>query len=161
MANIHQAPLLFTPKPSKHLNYIIGLLHFLAVLAISQSALTLVYQIMVSLIFIINGVASIRYFENRRYTIKYDAAGGWQMAEKHHFVAITVLPSSVTTPLVTFLHLELPIKQTHISTIVGKAALSQQKNLLIMADSLPANRYRQLLVTLKTAWKAKPLSPLI
>ncbi len=161
MANIHQAPLLFTPKPSKHLKYIIGLLHFLAVLAISQSALALVYQIIVSLVFIINGVASIRYFENRRYTIKYDAAGGWQMAEKHHFVPITVLPSSVITPLVTFLHLELPTKQTHIFAIVDKTKITQQKNLLIMADSLPANSYRHLLVTLKTAWKAKSLSPLI
>lgn len=161
MANIHQAPLLFTPKPSKHLNYSIGLLHFLALLAISQSSLALVYQIIVSFIFIINGVVSIRYFENRRYTIKYDAVGGWQLAEKHHFVPITLLPASVITPLVTFLHLELPTKQTHISAIAGKASLSQQKNLLIIADSLPANSYRQLLVTLKTAWNAKPLSPLI
>lgn len=81
------------------------------------------------------------YFQLHRYkqgfylfTLKHSAEFSWQLLGKADFVEVQILGSSVVSEWLIILHVQIDKKR---------------RSLLVFQDAVPAERYRQLRVTLK------------
>ena len=121
--------------PSRHLTILVRGVYSLALLACFMNALTLFTQSLLALFVIFHG---LRYFKTAdAWQLFYNDEDGWQMAIFNTQNNITILPSTVITRQIIFLHYQLNEKKAY--RMITKDA--------IVSDS---HNYRQLIVALKT-----------
>ena len=125
------------PEPSRILSFVITILHALAIIACIANTLPVVIKII-----IIGAVISSFWFNWKRYmtkpdpyTLLHSEARGWELMDaKQQVNPVSIAGSSVTTPIITLLHLQ------HTGRL---------KIMIIVRDSVSAEDYRQLRVRLK------------
>ncbi|NOQ76836.1 MAG: hypothetical protein GQ475_03405 [Methylococcaceae bacterium] len=113
------------------------LIHILAVSAVFLSSLFLFYKTLV-LIVILLGLWMVlnRQMEFDKVVIRHRLKTGWDISFLEGiFDSIEVLPSTVITPYILILHF--------------KITNQQKQTILILKDSLVAEKYRELMVSLK------------
>ena len=126
------------PEPSRIFSFVITVLHALAIIACIANTLPVVIKII-----IIGAVFSSFWFYWKRYmtkpdpyTLLHSEARGWELMDaKQQVNPVSIAGSSVTTPIITLLHLQ------------HKGRL--KKIMIIVRDSVSAEDYRQLRVRLK------------
>ena len=110
---------------------LIIVLHMIAVFAAISSALPVATKLLLALLIGLNFKAIFPLVKTGQRIIRYSEHLGWEIFEGDTYKSITVLKSTVTTPFISFLHIQ------------GKPAI------LIACDALSEDDYRQLLVKLK------------
>lgn len=121
--------------PSRHLTILVRGVYSLALLACFMNTLTFFTQSLLALFVIFHG---LRYFNaTDAWQLFYNDEDGWQIAVLNIQNTIAILPSTVVTRQIIFLHYQLNGKKNY--QIITKDA--------IMSD---VNNYRQLIVALKT-----------
>ena len=121
--------------PSRHLTILVKGVYCLALLACFMNALTFFTQSLIALFVIFHG---LRYFKAAdAWQLFYNDEDGWQMAVLDTQNTIEILPSTVVTRQIIFLHYQLNGKKCY-RIITNKALVSD------------LNNYRQLIVALKT-----------
>lgn len=118
-------------KPSKKMQQLIIVMHLIALFATIASALPLAVKLFMALLIGLNFKAIFPIVKTDHRIIRYSEHLGWEIFEGDTYKSITVLKSTVTTPFLSFLHIQ------------GKPAI------VIACDALSEDDYRQLLVKLK------------
>jgi hypothetical protein len=126
------------PKPSRILGFAIAILHVLAIYACIANTLPVVIKV------IIPATVIFSFWLNwQRYitkpdpcTLLHSEARGWEwMDAKQQVYPVSIAGSSVTSPMITILHLQLSNKL--------------KKVMIFVRDAVSAEDYRQLRVRLK------------
>jgi Membrane-bound toxin component of toxin-antitoxin system len=128
-------PFSATLKPSKVLLQFTIVLHLLAVLAALGNDLPLAIQLIIVGFIVIDAWFTIKRVRTEQRVISYSAAKGWQLSDNSKVTDMQVLPSTVLTTLVIFLH------------------TANNPALLIAYDALSQEDYRRLIVLLKITTK--------
>lgn len=110
-------------------------LHLLAVTAALGNDLPLAIQLIIVGLIGIDAWFTLKRLRTEQRVISYSAAKGWQLSDNGKITNVQILPSTVLTTLVIFLH------------IVNNPAL------LIPYDALSQEDYRRLIVQLKITTK--------
>ncbi|MEY2666728.1 MAG: hypothetical protein RLZZ384_899 [Pseudomonadota bacterium] len=121
--------------PSRHLTILVRCVYGLALLACFMNALTFFTQSLLALFVIFHGLRCFKTAD--AWQLFYNDEDGWQMAVLNIQNTITILPSTVVTRQIIFLHYQLNEKKAY--RMITKDA--------IVSD---AHNYRQLIVALKT-----------
>lgn len=123
-------------KPSKILQQFNIVLHLLAVTAAFGNNLPLTIQLIISSLIGIDAWFTHKRERTEQRVISYSAAKSWQLSDNGKVKNLQILPSTVLTTWVIFLH------------------TTNNPPLLIACDALNQEDYRRLIVQLKIT--AKP-----
>jgi hypothetical protein len=118
-------------RPSRHLRYLISVIHFIATAACFANALPIVIKLGVITLIATNFIRVNRNLKSESRQIKYSGKNGWEISTAVDREAIEIVGSSVISTNVVFLHLK------------GKAPI------VIFHDALEERDFRQLIVWLK------------
>ncbi len=138
----YQPTLSLMLKPSNGLNKFFIFIHLLALIASIGNALPLTVKLV-----IFSGVALNLYWTQHRKqpplsSIHYSHELGWQINRLGDAQHVQILPSTVITTFIIFLHF---------------TENNKQSSLLIASDALSADDYRRLVVELKISANNKRL----
>ena len=136
MSKKSEPPLWIDVKQSRYLLVFIIVVH--AVTALSCLMLPLTIAIKVLFLFL-PGYSLYFYLQRYKqgfYTLmlKYSEQFSWELVEHDNFISMRVLKSTVLTPFVIILHVEIDKKY---------------RSILVCRDAVSAEKYRQLFVALK------------
>ena len=120
---------------SIYLLRLMTVIHALALVACVVNSLPVLIKGAVFVTVVIHYYVQSKQLNAQQYTIKHTEPAAWELSEGGEFVSVAVLPSTVISTVVIFLHLKTESKT--------------RKNLVIVSDSLAADDYRSLIVRLK------------
>lgn len=124
-------------QPSKWLRYLLICVYVLTLIACFLNALPLVAKIGLTVFCLLHGFLTLKKLARENWQLDYDEENGWQKIEVARLQKIQILPSTVISRYVIFLHYQCE---------------NQKHYRVILKDALVANinDFRQLIVTLKT-----------
>ena len=131
IAKKQSAPLLIELKPSKKLQKLVAIIHFIAIGASIANALPIAVKVGLVALIGLNYKFNFPKFNNEQRKIKYSEKAGWEISNSGDFEAVEILKSTVITTFIIFLQAK------------------NQPALLIANDALNEDGYRQLIVLLK------------
>jgi xanthine/uracil/vitamin C permease (AzgA family) len=131
IAKKHGAPFVAELKPSKKLQRLTIVIHVIALGASLVNALPLAVKLAIAAVIGLNFKANFPQLKNEQRKIRHTEKLGWEISEGSEFEAVILLPSTIVTTFLIFLHIE------------NKPAI------LVANDALSTDDYRQLLVKLK------------
>lgn len=145
-------------KPSARLKGLTGFMHGLALMACLVNALPITVKGMLFIIISIQLWYVVKRVKCEQPTIKYTESLGWEVSVSNNVEAVRILPSTVITTVVIFLHLEVRnasvgCARQNLITFKGMHTFggTSKKTLLILSDALSEDDYRRLIVKLKTS----------
>lgn len=124
-------------QSSKWLRYLLICVYVLTLIACFLNALPLTLKIAFVTFCLVNSFLTFKKCANENWQLDYDDENGWQKVETSRLQKIQILPSTVISRYVIFLHYQCENKKHYR---------------VILKDALVANinDFRQLIVTLKT-----------
>lgn len=141
-------------KPSKRLRTIMVLLHALALGACLSASLLIVFKGVLLVAIGIHFRFINKQLNEQYYALKHSEASGWAFNDGSGFASVRVLPSTVISTAVMFLHIEIRKTNTHINHSLNTLPLiksRRKKSIFILTDMLSEDEYRRLIVKLKTS----------
>ena len=130
-SNSDSPPFVAELKPSSKLQHFIAVLHILALAASIINALPIVIRLLIAVLIGLSFVISLHKLKIEHRIIRYSEKRGWELSEGGDFAPVTILKSSVVTPLFIFLHIQ------------------NRPTLLVVNDVLSEDVFRGLIVKLK------------
>jgi len=139
MANSKKSepPLSLTLQPSTRFRQLLIIIHLLALIASLSNSLAWPIKLAVFFAVIGHGYRQNQQIKRPLPSVQHTTEKGWQIDG----MAVTILPSTVVTPWLIFLHFRRNL---------------QRHTLLIPQDALSGDEFKQLIVRLKTTFHNQP-----
>ncbi len=125
------APFLVELKPSRMVQRMLIVIHFIALAASIVNALPLPLKLGTAALVGLNYRLTLPRFNKEQRKIRHTEKRGWEISAGNDFEAVDLLNSTVVTTFFIFLHLQ------------------NKPSILIAKDALSEGDYRQLIVKLK------------
>jgi hypothetical protein len=154
----YEAPLLVKLKPSARLKRLTGFMHGIALMACLANTLPIIIKGALFIIIFLQLWYVMKRPQSGSLAIEHTETRGWEVSMGSHIEAVRILPSTVITIAVIFLHYE--VQNGVVDCIPGNPGIfkgrrilkgSRKKNLLVLSDALSEDEYRRLIVKLKTS----------
>jgi hypothetical protein len=155
----YEAPLLVKLKPSARLKRLTWIMHGLALMACLANTLPIIIKAALFTVIFLQLWYVMKRPRPELLAIGHTETRGWEISSGgSHIEAVRILPSTVITIAVIFLHYE--VQNSVVDYIPrnpgifkGRRILkgSSKKNLLVLSDALSEDDYRRLIVKLKTS----------
>lgn len=129
--------------PSKRLRIAVLCGHGLALLAVIANALPLAIKVGLMVAVLVSAGWLVRRIGRQQAKIHYDEGVGWQITLAGRCDNVDILPSTVMTNYVVFLHYKT-------ATTAPFGSVGRIHTLLVFNDAVAAADYRHLVVKLKT-----------
>jgi hypothetical protein len=134
-AKKYQPPLQLALNDSKRLIVLMALIHALALLASVMNSLPSILKCVLLIILVSHYYFQLNKLKTKHHRIEHNETG-WRLALDNSFEEIQILPSTVISIFVIFLHFKTDNKP--------------KQTLVIVSDALADEDYRCLIVRLKT-----------